>query len=224
MRETIDALKEPVLTSTTRQLQQEGVNMNVAQNIVRGRSLFPRKVALTFEGRNYTYAELDEWSNRVAEGLARLGIGRGDRVALFLPNIPEFAAAYLGIQKLGAIAVSLNSTLRREETKFILNDSAAVALFTAVELRENVDAAASPALKHVIVAEVMDDLTAGTTGEFTPAVMDRDDPSGILYTSGTTGEPKGACLSHGNVISNMHAFNFNCGMHPDDRMLLFLPL
>jgi phenylalanine ammonia-lyase len=224
MRETIEALKEPVLTPATRQLQGEGVNMNVAQNIVRGRSLFPRKVALTFEGRSYTYAELDEWSNRVAEGLARLGIGRGDRVALFLPNIPEFAAAYLGIQKLGAIAVSLNSTLRREETKFILNDSGAVALFTTAELRENVDAGTSPALKHVIVAEVMDDLTAGTTGEFTPAVMDRDDPSGILYTSGTTGEPKGACLSHGNVVSNMHAFNFNCGMHPDDRMLLFLPL
>jgi phenylalanine ammonia-lyase len=207
--------------------QEEKLQMNVAHNIVRGRTLFPQKPALTFEGRRYTYAELDEWSNRVAEGLARLGIGRGDRVALFLPNIPEFAAAYLGIQKLGAVAVSMNSTLRAAETRFILKDSGSVALFTTEALRPNVDASL-----QVIIAEgaatapdlTLDQLVAGTTGRVAVAEMDRDDPSAILYTSGTTGEPKGACLSHGNVISNMHSFNFNCGMRPDDRMLLFLPL
>ena len=125
--DTLHALKEPSITASR---QEERLQMNVAQNIVHGRTLFPRKVALTFESRRYTYAELDEWSNRVAEGLARLGMGRGDRVALFLPNIPEFAAAYLGIQKLGAVAVSMNSTLRAEETRFILRDSGSVALFT----------------------------------------------------------------------------------------------
>jgi phenylalanine ammonia-lyase len=217
VHETLQALEEPAR-------QEEQLQMNVAENIVRGCTLFPRKTALTFEGRRFTYAELDEWSNRVAEALARLGVGRGDRVALFLPNIPEFAAAYLGIQKLGAVAVSMNSTLRSEETRFILDDSGSVALFTTEELRANVDAAALPGLKHVIVAERMDDLVAGTTGRFQMATMDRDDPSAILYTSGTTGQPKGACLSHGNVVSNMHAFNYNCGMRPDDRLLLFLPL
>ncbi len=230
LQETAQALQEPSVALSPR--HEEQLNMNVAQNIIRGRSLFPRKIALTFENRRYTYADLDEWSNRTAEGLSALGIGRGDRVALFLPNIPEFAAAYLGIQKLGAIAVSLNSTLRREETRFILEDSGSVALFTTEALRDRIDNSALPNLKYVIIAEgnagdgdiSIDGLITETTGEFTAAVMDRDDASAILYTSGTTGEPKGACLSHGNVISNMHAFNYNCGMRPDDRMLLFLPL
>ncbi len=230
VQDTLQALREPAVSTMPR--PEDQLTMNVAQNIIRGRRLFPRKVALTFEDRRYTYAELDEWSNRTAEGLSRLGIGRGDRVALFLPNIPEFAAAYLGIQKLGAVAVSLNSTLRRQEAKFILDDSGAVAVFTTAALRDQVDRESLPDLGHVIVAEgdagagdvAYRDLVAETTGEFPAAVMDRDDPSAILYTSGTTGEPKGACLSHGNVLSNMHAFNYNCGMRPDDRMLLFLPL
>jgi long-chain acyl-CoA synthetase len=230
VQDTLQALREPAVSSAPR--PEDQLTMNVAQNIIGGRRLFPRKVALTFENRNYTYAELDEWSNRTAEGLSRLGIGRGDRIALFLPNIPEFAAAYLGIQKLGAIAVSLNSTLRRQETAFILQDSGSAALFTTGALVDQVDRGVLPNLKHVIIVEGAaeggdiryDALAADTTGEFLAAVMDRDDPSAILYTSGTTGEPKGACLSHGNVLSNMSSFNYNCGMRPDDRMLLFLPL
>ena len=226
VQDTLQALKEPGVALSLR--QEEHVDMNVAQNIIRGRKLFPRKAALTFENRHYTYTDLDVWSSRVAEGLGALGVGRGDRVALFLPNIPEFAAAYLGIQKLGAIAVSLNATLRAEETRFILNDSGAVALFTTEALRGHIE----HPVKHVIIAEgnasgddkTIEQLTANTSGEFTAAIMDRDDPSAILYTSGTTGEPKGACLSHGNVISNMYAFNYNCGMRPDDKLLLFLPL
>jgi phenylalanine ammonia-lyase len=228
--ETLQALKEPGLASNPR--QEDHLHMNVAQNVIRGRKLFPRKVALTFEGRRYSYAELDEWSNRTAEGLTALGVGRGDRVALFLPNIPEFAICYLGIQKLGAVAVSLNSTLRKEETRFIVEDSGSVALVTTEVLREHVDRDALPGLRHIVIAEgaahgedrTLAQLVAGTSGELLPAVMDRDDPSAILYTSGTTGEPKGACLSHGNVISNMNGFNYNCGMRPDDRLLLFLPL
>jgi phenylalanine ammonia-lyase len=237
MRDTVEALEEPGLGAPAVKPQEDSLNMNVAENITRGRRLFPRKVALTFEGRRFTYADLDEWSSRVANGLSRLGVGRGDRVALFLPNIPEFAAAYLGIQKLGAIAVSLNSTLKRDETRFILDDSGAVAVFTTETLRENIDREnmdrpSLPGLKHAIIVEgtahegdlSLDALTEGTTGDFAMAVMDRDDASAILYTSGTTGTPKGACLSHGNVVSNMHAFNYNCGMRPDDRLLLFLPL
>lgn len=229
MRETIQAMQEPALAAAPK---EEPSTMNVAQTVVRGRQLFPQKLALIFEDRQYTYADLDDWSARVAEGLERLGVGRGDRVALFLPNIPEFAAAYLAIQKLGAIAVSLNATLKTDETRFILRDSGSVALFTTAALRENVDRASLNELRHVIIVEgeagegdlALNELTADTTGELVPAVMDRDDPSAILYTSGTTGEPKGACLSHGNVISNMHAFNYNCGMRPDDRLLLLLPL
>lgn len=230
VRETLLDLKNPLPAPAPR--KQEDNTMNVAQNVIRGRRLFPEKIALAFEGRNITYASLDAWSNQVAAGLERLGVARGDRVALFVPNIPEFAAAYLGIQKLGAVAVSLNTTLKTEETGFILQDSDAVALFTTETLRGNVEPATAPLLDHVIIVEgaasgsdlSIDDVMAGTGEDFTAAVMDRDDAAAILYTSGTTGTPKGACLSHGNVISNMHSFNYNCGMRPDDRLILFLPL
>ncbi len=230
VQDTLQALKDPSPALSLR--QQEDVTMNVAQNIIRGRRLFPEKVAIIFEDRQYTYAELDQWSNRVAGGLAKRGVGRGDRVALFVPNIPEFAAAYLGIEKLGAVAVSLNTTLRTEETTFILEDSDSVALFTTETLRANIDSGALHLLEHVIIVEgaagdpdvALSELIADASPDFVAAVMDSDDPSAILYTSGTTGKPKGACLSHGNVISNMYSFNHNCGMRPDDRLLLFLPL
>lgn len=77
--------------------------MNIAHNVERGQRLFPNKTALLFEGKSFTYKELDKLANRVANGLRGLGISRGDRVALFLPNIPEFIISYLGILKLGAV-------------------------------------------------------------------------------------------------------------------------
>jgi phenylalanine ammonia-lyase len=230
IQSTLQDLKEPI--AALDHGPKDDLFMNVAQNIVRGRRLFPNKIALMFESKRYTYAEVDDWSSRIANGLAGLGVARGDRVALFLPNIPEFAAAYMAIQKLGAVAVSLNNSLRSEETTFILRDSGAVAVFTDDKLRSHVNTQALPHLKHVIIAEgaasgediALAEMVAGVSPETVPAVMDRDDPSAILYTSGTTGQPKGACLSHGNVISNMHSFNHNCVMRPDDRLLLFLPL
>ena len=96
--------------------------MNIAKNIERGSNLFPNKPALIFEGKYFTYKHLNEIVNRAANALKELGIKRGERVALFLPNIPEFIISYLGIQKIGAIAVSINVSLQEDEVKFILDD------------------------------------------------------------------------------------------------------
>lgn len=204
--------------------------MNIAQNVERGRCFFADKPALTFEGQSYSYRDLDQMANRVANGLRGLGIRRGDRVALLLPNIPEFVFSYLGIQKIGAIAVSINSMLVGREIEFLLNDSGAVALIATPDLRERITPANLPALKHTLL--VNQEALAGTltrlmemaSSEAVAEEMGRDDPAAIVYSSGTTGFPKGATLSHGNVISNMYAKNHYCGMRPDDRMLLYLPL
>lgn len=112
-----------------------------------------RRDAIRFEGKTITYQELDETANRVATGLATLGIQKGDRVAMMLPNIPEFAYSFVGIQKLGAVAVPFNTMYKGREISFILRDSGAKAIICLSnfanlinELRDE-----CPDLEHVIV-------------------------------------------------------------------------
>nr|MBW4635314.1 AMP-binding protein [Iphinoe sp. HA4291-MV1] len=126
--------------------------MNIAHNVERGRRFFPNKTALIFEGNSWTYKDVDEMANRVANALRGLGIERGHRVALFLPNIPEFVISYLGILKIGAIAVSLNVMLKKNEVKFILDDCSAKALITIDFLISNVPDTELPSLQHILIA------------------------------------------------------------------------
>ena len=206
--------------------------MNISTNLERACLFFPDKPAILFEGRRYAYRDINEQANRFANALRALDIRKGDRVALFLPNIPQFVMAYYGIQKIGAIAVSLNVMLKSAEVAFILNDSQARAIVTNADLRAEIPDDEVAALEHVIIAEGVaadgDHAMASLSARANPAAraveMARDDPAAILYTSGTTGFPKGATLSHGNVISNMHSTIHNCGMRAEDRLLLYLPL
>lgn len=112
-----------------------------------------KREAITYEGKSYSFKEVDEQANRVANGLKSLGINAGDRVAMMLPNIPEFVFSFYGIQKLGAIAVPFNTLYKGREIIHILNDSGARAIITLTnsanlfnEIRED-----CPALEHVIV-------------------------------------------------------------------------
>lgn len=205
--------------------------MNIAHNVERGARFFPDKTALIFEGKSFTYKGLDKMANRLANGLRGLGIERGDRVALFLPNIPEFVTSYLGILKIGAVAVSLNVMLKSGEVKFILNDCTAKALITTQSLCENVPDWELPDLKHILIAEgrvnkgiSLDQLMSCASSNARAIGMERNEPAAIVYTSGTTGFPKGATLSHGNVISNVYSKNRCCQMRSEDRILLYLPL
>ncbi len=207
--------------------------MNIAQNIERATRQFPDATAIAFEGQTITYRALSAAVDRAAHGLAALGIAPGDRVALFLPNIPAFAIAYLATVKLGAIAVSVNSMLTTEELAYVLSDAGAQALFTTADLLP----AAAPLVdaliqaSHVIICEdsaaghpVLASLGADHGEPFPMRDMDRDTPAAILYTSGTTGQQKGATLSHGNVVSNMYATGHALHLRPSDCVLLFLPL
>ena len=173
--------------------------MNIAQSIRQGCRLFPDKTALIFEEQTFTYCELDEMSNRLANGLLGLGISRGDRVALLLPNIPQFVIAYLSIQKMGAMLVSVNPAFKSGEIKIILEDSGATAVVTIEFLRQNIPTEELPELKHILIAEgktqtdiALNELMANASPEAKIANMATDEPAAILYTSGTTGVPKGA--------------------------------
>ncbi len=205
--------------------------MNISQNIERVARIFPHQTALLFEEQTFTYAQLNAQANLVANSLHYLGIGKGDRVALFLPNIPEFIFAYYGIQKLGAIAVSLNVMLKRDEVWYILNDSGSKAIITTSDLRRQVPEQDLVDLQWVLLVDGensqdlrLSELMLNASPIFSSMEMEPKDPAAIVYTSGTTGFPKGAVLSHGNIVSNMHSQRHSCGITKDDKLLLYLPL
>ncbi|MDQ3894237.1 MAG: long-chain fatty acid--CoA ligase [Actinomycetota bacterium] len=207
--------------------------MNIAHNLDRAAWHFPNHEAIVFEGRSWTYGELRAAVDRTAYGLAALGVDVGDRVGLFLPNIPAFPIAYLAVQKLGAIAVSINTMLTANELEYIVADSGAGTIFTTGELLPRLKPllAAGIDRERIVVCEgapgehpTLEQLAADGDTPFEARERDQDDAAAILYTSGTTGRQKGAVLTHGNVISNMHATSHVLRLDPEDRSMLFLPL
>lgn len=200
--------------------------MNLSQSLIETSRIFPDHPAIQFEGDSYTYAELDLLSRQAATQLLDAGVQPGDRVALLLANIPAFPVWYYAALRIGAIAVSVNIRLTAEEADFILSDSGSKILVLAdtagkmdLPSPERVFRVSEDGRKSDGVA--LSDTEPSDAGwlELAP-----EDPAIILYTSGTTGFPKGATLSHENVRSNVHAFNHLCGMHPGDRLLLAVPL
>jgi len=211
--------------------------MNVAENIDRAARHFPERPAVIFEGRVLTYRALQRDVDRAAHALVALGVHAGDRVALYLPNIPEFAIAYLAALKVGAVAVSVNVMLMTEEVRYILDDAGVRVLFaTAAQWSQVAPLVGTVAsLEHVVTCEgemtaeaqthaLADLLAAAPAERFRAVDLDRDAPAAVLYTSGTTGRQKGATLSHGNVSSNAFATQHHLRVDADDRLLLFLPL
>ncbi len=205
--------------------------MNIANHVERIARAAPERQAIVFEGQHISYGALDACAGALARALRANGLRRGDRIALYLPNIPAFILAYLAGQKAGAIVVSVNSMFKSDEVKYILNDAGAKMLFTTAELLPNVPRNQCPALQKTVIGEgeaaneiVLGDwLAAGKTG-MTSEDMRPDDPAALLYSSGTTGFPKGVTLTHNNIITNIRAA-VNCSGHsPDDRLPIFLPL
>lgn len=176
----------------------------------------PARDALIFEDQRISYAELDRRAGRVAANLMAAGIGAGDHVALACLNRPEFVIAYYGILKTGATVVTVSALLRAREIAYQLADSDAVALIAyggeagglGAEVRKA--AAATPSCGMVWMIEARDgeeDFAALLGGEGPVTGIDRDgnDTAVILYTSGTTGSPKGAELTHLNIMMNVVA-------------------
>jgi len=152
--------------------------------------------------RQFTYAEMDELSNRCAAALAALGVTRGDRVLLRLPNLPEFYIAALGVAKLGGVFIPSSTQFRQSEVEYRLRDSGAVAAVTTGALAAAIveSRAACPALRHLITVDGADGaagaldfwtLLDGAAPRFEAADTADDDLAFIAYTSGTTGDPKG---------------------------------
>jgi long-chain acyl-CoA synthetase len=165
---------------------------------------FGEYVALHFEGREYTNVEQQRGAARVAHALRRLGVGVGDRVVVLLPNCPEVMQAYGGILRLGAVIVPVVFLLSADEVRHILSDSEASVVITSSELASRVEGWTGTL---VLVGGgpgglSWDEIVAREADTF--PIVDRADTdlAVILYTSGTTGRPKGVALSHDNLASN----------------------
>jgi len=205
--------------------------MNISQHVERAAKFFPDKPAVLFEETALTYRDLNARVDRLANAMGANGVGRGQCVALYLPNLPAFAICYLAAVRIGAIALSINAMYRSEELNYILNDSGTVLIATTGELLPHIPFAECPTVKQVIVCEgdpqghaTLDAWIEKAASRRVLADMSPNDPAVLLYTSGTTGFPKGATLSHGNVVSNAWATVHHAGYTLDDRMILFLPM
>ena len=211
--------------------------MNICESLTVAARWYPENIAIIFGNRRLTYAELDSLSFSAGECLLNAGVQRGDRVALMLPNAPSFPVWYYAALRIGAIAVSVSTRLAASEVAFVLDDCKASA-FVAVDddlaaLAEPIPSCVTAVLATSILGDSCDGQPFSTDAESDrpwvdtdrPWVdTDRDEAAVILYTSGTTGFAKGATLSHGNVRSNVFAFNHLCNMRPQDRILLAVPL
>ena len=172
---------------------------------------FGDKTALVIDGRTMSFNELDQVSNRLANGLHGIGVGTGDRVTLYAQNCWEWVVSYYAIHKLGAVANPINVMLTPEEVGYVVGDCGAVALLASRDKGAPLlDLIAGGSLKEIVIfgddvpagARGFDDLVAEGAPDLQIAKLAADAQSTICYTSGTTGHPKGAIHSHRNVLAN----------------------
>ncbi|MEP7047381.1 MAG: AMP-binding protein, partial [Ilumatobacteraceae bacterium] len=184
--------------------RSESLHANLAGNLTATAARTPNRLAIRLDDRVVSYADLDRTSAQVAGYLAGLGVVPGDRVGLMLPNVVQFAACYYGILRSGAVVVPMNVLLKDREVHFHLADSGAKVLLAWPQFAEMAAAGALEAGATCVVVgtPAFDDAVAAIEPRF--VVVDRSpgDTAVILYTSGTTGTPKGAELTHANLISN----------------------
>ncbi len=178
--------------------------MNLAENMTATAAAHPENIAIKLDDFELSYAALDGASSLAAGWLKDLGVGPGDRVGIMLPNIPQFPILYYGALRAGAVVVPMNPLLKEREVEFYLSDSGAKVLFGW----DGIAAEAEPGAQAAGTAfEVVDGDFSQKLGSHHPApeMVDRDpqDTAVILYTSGTTGKPKGAELTHSNLLSNV---------------------
>ncbi|HJZ83777.1 MAG TPA: long-chain fatty acid--CoA ligase [Polyangia bacterium] len=175
-------------------------------------------------GRRWTYAQLDARANRLACALQELGVQRGDRVAVLAHNCGEQLELLFACGKLGAVHSPLNWRLTAHELDFIVRDAEPHLLFFDRACADLADAL--PASRRIVFGAPYESLLAAATSDAPPPwpPAGLEDPIILLYTSGTTGHPKGALLPHRQLIYNSHNTDLAVGLSARDSTLVFLPL
>jgi long-chain acyl-CoA synthetase len=186
----------------------------------------PRKTFVKFNGRKYSFRDMDRLASVYASFLAGEGMRRGERVAILSCNCPEYIAAYFGIARAGGVVLPVNNLLTHEEVNFILDDASVGTVFYDGECSTTVEKLIQRervTRKYVQISEVHQKTPAPASAPH-GAGIGPDDVCTILYTSGTTGRPKGALLTHRNITENARAATQVIHVTAKDRFIVFLPL
>lgn len=202
--------------------------MNSSNLLARNARKYGEMEAVVGMGKRYSFKELDELVNRFAHGLRNQGIEQGDKVVLFMPNVPEFAVAYYAVQRLGAIIVPINAKMTLAEVDYVLENSDAKA-FIAHEL---LFASVKDLQSELLVVKTGDSVEGWLSFESILSddtsrivcTLSEESESTILYTSGTTGKPKGVLFSYKNILTVAQMICTEMEMKPESRLLIMMPL
>lgn len=202
--------------------------MNTSKLVARNARKYPMEEAIIGMGKRLTFSELDQFVNQFANGLKQQGIEESDKVVLYMPNVPEFAIAYFAVQRLGAIIVPINAKMTLNEVEYIVENCEAKAIIAHELLFSAVEKLAKPRLKIKTGSSIEGWLTYDEllNSEKTPVVyqLESNAPSTILYTSGTTGKPKGVLFSYENIFTVAQMICVEMEMKQKSRVLHMMPL
>ena len=208
--------------------------MNIRELIETTARKNAKKTFLYFADQEVSYEEFDKNINKAANVFLELGIKKGDRVCFFLPNSPEFIYGWLGLLKVGAVLVPINTNYRTEETKYIVNHSEANTILVHSSLNDVVDKIRSetPLLKNFLFLGEdihgrdyisFKEALGSASAKLIPVDISEEDICEIMYTSGTTGPSKGVVMTHKYWLLNGYGFRYPMEVTPDDRLFTCLP-
>ena len=200
--------------------------MNLAQILIDSAERDPDHVAIKLDDSELTYAQLDGASAHIVGLLREHGFSPGDRVGIMLPNVPHFPVCYYGVLRAGGVVVPMNVLLKRREVTFHLKDSGAKLMFAWEGFAQDAEAGAAGAGAECVLvkADEFADQVGSAEAVTQVAETDDEDTAVLLYTSGTTGTPKGAELTHTNLTRNAHASADLFGLGREAITLGALPL
>ncbi|MDS9470314.1 fatty acid--CoA ligase family protein [Sporosarcina pasteurii] len=221
--------------------------MNLVSTVRETALAQPDKIAYHFMGQDTTYGEFNGLVSKLASALAELGVQKGDHVAFLLGNTPHFLHSLYATMRLGATAIPINPIYTPDEISYIIHNSDAKVVVAIDALLPLIEQAANvfTTVQHYIICEteqstpekvaslpeqlksrvsLYSQLIARGNSEFDPVPVEEDDTAIILYTSGTTGSPKGAMLTHKNLYSNAKDVAEYLGFKEGDRMVATLPV
>lgn len=194
---------------------------NVGDALRRSAARSPQRLAIHFEGRNLSYADFDALTNRMARLLMAQGIRRGDPVAIFAANSPEYAAAFFGCARIGAVLVPINLLFTAEDVDYVLEKTRAKALLLEPMFAAKVTK--GPAIRFELNEQFRQELAA-QDGSAIEEFAGSEDPVLIIFTSGTTAKPKGVVLDHLNWYAYLLGSYAEFGLDRNLRYLLSLPM